>query len=51
MRNQELRRKDGTYIQRVQKRADETTWQYLKRRWRESQEDVLNLKDKILGEK
>lgn len=51
MKNQDFKRKNGTYIQKVQKKPDETTWQYLKRRWRESNEEVLDLKDKVLGEK
>ena len=51
MKNQEFKRKNGTYIQKVQKRPEETIWQYLKRRWRESEEDVLKFKDKLLGDK
>ena len=51
MKNQGFRRKNGTYIQKVSKRQDETWKTYLKRRWNEATQEILDFKDKIIGEK
>ena len=50
MKTPNFKRKNGTTIHRFQKKPDETISQYLKRRWQESNDDVLRAKDKLLGE-